>query len=193
MVKMSIWDRWAQAIYQVVTGDKKRRAILTPIAAIIFFGVITLFVFCSFWVDRWLGLPYLPHAWWRYVVAGVLGLAGLFLAVSTVTAFFRTRGTPVPLSPPPKLITTGLYAYIRNPMALGALLILEGLGFYYGSLSLIIFFAPLPVVLYALEIKAVEEPELELRFGNEYVEYKKKVPMFIPWLKRKKLSTPNYR
>jgi protein-S-isoprenylcysteine O-methyltransferase Ste14 len=183
---MTIWDRWAQALYRVITGDRKRRLVLTPIAAIIFFGIITLFVFCSFWVDRWLKLSYLPDAWWRYGIAAIVFIAGLFLALSTVTAFFRTRGTPVPLSPPPKLITTGLYSWIRNPMALGLLLILEGLGFYFGSLSLIIFFAPLPVVLYALEIKAVEEPELELRFGKEYVEYKKRVPMFIPRLRRQK-------
>jgi protein-S-isoprenylcysteine O-methyltransferase Ste14 len=185
MLKMTIWDRWAQALYKVIIGDKKRRLILTPIAAIIFFGIITLFVFCSFWVDRWLNLPYLPDAWWRYAISAIVFIAGLFLAISTVTAFFRTRGTPVPISPPPKLITTGLYSYIRNPMALGALFILEGLGFYYGSLSLIIFFAPLPVVLYALYIKAVEEPELELRFGRQYLEYKKKVPMFIPRLKKR--------
>jgi protein-S-isoprenylcysteine O-methyltransferase Ste14 len=31
----------------------------------------------------------------------------------------------------------------------------------------------------------VEEPELELRFGKEYLEYKKRVPMFIPGLKRR--------
>jgi len=70
-------------------------------------------------------------------------------------------------------------------MALGGLLILEGLGLYTGSLSLIVFFAPLPVLLYALYIKAVEEPELEMRFGQEYVDYKKRVPMFIPRLKRR--------
>jgi protein-S-isoprenylcysteine O-methyltransferase Ste14 len=183
---MSIWDRYTKALYGVITGDKKRRLILTPIAAIIFFGIITFFVFCSFWVDSWLHLPYLPHAWWRYTIAAIIFVAGLFLAVATVGKFFSTKGTPVPLSPPPKLITTGLYGCIRNPMALGMLLILEALGFYFGSLSLIIFFAPLPVVLYALEIKAVEEPELELRFGREYLEYKKKVPMFIPRLTRQK-------
>lgn len=182
---MTIWDKWAQALYKVITGDKKRRLILTPIAAIIFFGIITLFVFCSFWVDRWLNLPYLPDTWWRYAIAGIVFIAGIVLGAATVTRFFLSRGTPVPTSPPPKLITTGLYSYIRNPMALGALLILEGLGFYYGSLSLIIFFAPLPVVLYALYIKAVEEPELELRFGKEYLEYKKKVPMFIPRPKKR--------
>jgi len=181
---MTIWDRWAKALYGVITGDKKRRAVLTPIAAIIFFGVITFFVIASFWVDRWLNLPYLPDAWWRYLIAAVVFVAGIILGTTTVTRFFLSRGTPVPISPPPKLITTGLYSYIRNPMALGALLILEGLGFYYGSLSLIVFFAPLPVVLYGFYIKAVEEPELTLRFGQEYLEYKKRVPMFIPKLRR---------
>ncbi len=186
MGKMSIWDRYARGLNNVITGDKKRRLILTPIAAIIFFGLITFFVYCSFWVDRWLHLPYLPSAWWRYLVAGIVFAAGFVLGFMTVSKFFRTRGTPVPTSPPPKLITTGLYGWIRNPMALGLLLMLEGLGFYFGSLSLIFFFAPLPVVLYALYIKAVEEPELEMRFGQDYVDYKKRVPMFIPRFRTQK-------
>jgi protein-S-isoprenylcysteine O-methyltransferase Ste14 len=142
--------------------------------------MLTFFVFCSFWVDSWLNLPHLPEAWWKYVVAAVLFAGAIALGGTTAIKFFSTRGTPVPTNPPPKLITTGLYGFIRNPMALGMLLLLEGLGFYFGSLSLIIFFAPLPVVLYAFYIKAVEEPELELRFGQEYREYKQRVPMFIP-------------
>ncbi|HEX7363555.1 MAG TPA: isoprenylcysteine carboxylmethyltransferase family protein [Dehalococcoidia bacterium] len=181
---MTIWDKWAKGINKVATGDKKRRAILTPIATIFLFGILTLFVFCSFWVDRWLNLPHLPDAWWRYTIAAVIFIAGLFLVLSTVIAFSRARGTPLTVSPPPELVTTGLFAYTRNPMVLGDLLILEGVGFFFGSLSLIVFFAPLPVVLYALYIKAVEEPELEMRFGKAYVEYKKRVPMFIPRCKR---------
>lgn len=182
---MSIWDKWAQGLNKVVTGNKRRRAILTPIAATIFFGIITLFVLASFWVDKWLNLSYLPNSWWRYGLAALIFLAGFILAISTLAPFFRSRGSPVPTIPPPKLITTGLYGYVRNPMALGALLILEGLGFYYGSLSLIFVFAPLPILLYALFIKAVEEKELEMRFGQEYLDYKKRVPMFIPRLKKR--------
>jgi protein-S-isoprenylcysteine O-methyltransferase Ste14 len=180
MAKTSIWDRYARGLYSVIKGDRKRRMIVTPIAAVIFFGMLTFFVFCSFWVDSWLNIPHLPDAWWRYAVAAIVFIAGIALGGTTAIKFFSTRGTPVPTNPPPKLITTGLYGFIRNPMALGMLLLLEGLGFYFGSLSLIFFFAPLPVVAYALYIKAVEEPELELRFGKEYVEYKKRVPMFIP-------------
>ena len=182
---MTIWERYARGLNNIITGDKKRRLIITPIAAVIFFGLITLFVYCSFWVDSWLHLPHLPAVWWKYLIAGILFVPGFVLGFMTVFKFFSTRGTPVPTSPPPKLITTGLYSWIRNPMALGLLLMLVGLGFYFGSLSQIIFFGPLPVVLYALYIKAVEEPELEMRFGQDYVEYKKRVPMFIPWCRRK--------
>ncbi|MBM3175407.1 MAG: isoprenylcysteine carboxylmethyltransferase family protein [Chloroflexi bacterium] len=182
---MSIWDKWAQGINRVVTGNRRRRAIVTPIAAIIFFGIITLFVLSASPVDNWLGLPHLPEAWWRYELATLVFLAGITIAGWTVTRFFLTRGTPVPTSPPPKLVTTGLYGYVRNPMALGGWLILEGLGLYTGSLSLIFVFAPLPLLLYALFIKAVEEKELEIRFGQEYRDYKEHVPMFIPRLRRR--------
>lgn len=142
---MSVWDRWARAINGVITGDKRRRTMLTPIAAIIFFGIITLFVLASSWVDRWLNLPHLPEVWWRYALATIIFISGLLIAGWSVSRFFMARGTPVPL---------------------------------------IVFFAPLPVLLYALWIKAVQEPELEMRFGQDYREYKKRVPMFIPRFKK---------
>jgi len=31
-----------------------------------------------------------------------------------------------------------------------------------------------------MELKAIEEPELAMRLGNTYLEYKKKTPMFFP-------------
>jgi protein-S-isoprenylcysteine O-methyltransferase Ste14 len=34
-----------------------------------------------------------------------------------------------------------------------------------------------------VELKAIEEPELELRLGEVYREYRKRVPMFFPCLK----------
>ncbi|MBM3141623.1 MAG: isoprenylcysteine carboxylmethyltransferase family protein [Chloroflexi bacterium] len=103
-----------------------------------------------------------------------------------IIAFFRTRGTPVPFNPPPKLITTGLYAFVRNPMLLGLFLFLLGLGILLSSLSLIFIFTPLFIVLNVLYLKAVEEKELEKKFGKEYLEYKKRVPMFIPRFKKVK-------
>jgi hypothetical protein len=70
-------------------------------------------------------------------------------------------------------------------MLMGLFVFLFGLGVLFRSISLVFIFTPLFVLLNALELKAIEEPELEKRFGKEYVEYKKRVPMFIPRLKKR--------
>jgi protein-S-isoprenylcysteine O-methyltransferase Ste14 len=97
--------------------------------------------------------------------------------------FIKVRGTPVPFNPPPSLVTTGPYAYVRNPMLSGVFILLFGLGIVFNSISLVFIFTPLFILLNVLELKAIEEPELEKRLGREYTEYKKGVPMFIPWMK----------
>ena len=80
------------------------------------------------------------------------------------------------------MITTGLYSYVRNPMLLGLFIFVIGLGILFGSLSLIFIFTPLFILINVLYLKAIEEKEMEKKFGREYLEYKKKVPMFIPKL-----------
>ena len=180
---MSIWDRYADFVYRVVTGNKRLKLLLTPVGVIVWFGLVALFVFASFWVDKWLAFPSLGSSWWSLSLSIVL-ICGFFLSAWPAIMFFRSKGTPVPLNPPPKLITTGLYAYVRNPMLLGHFLPLLGLGILFGSLSLIFIFTPLFILINVLYLKAVEEKEMEKKFGQEYLEYKKKVPMFIPRLKK---------
>lgn len=50
----------------------------------------------------------------------------------------------------------------------------------FKSISLLSIFTPLFILVNVLEIIAVEEPELEMRLGKDYIEYKKKTPMFFP-------------
>ncbi len=149
----------------------------------VFFGILALSVLGGLWIDSWLRLPQIT-AWWRFVLAAVVFIPGIIATGSSVTRFFMSGGTPVPLAPPPKLITTGLYAHVRNPMGIGLFLVLESIGLFLGSPSVIVFFAPLPVLLYALFIVTVEEPELEIRFGEPYRDYKSKVPRFVPRLRQ---------
>ena len=66
-------------------------------------------------------------------------------------------------------------------MLSGLFLMLFGIGFLFQSLSLVIIYAPLFMVIVFLEFKMIEEPELEKRFGASYVEYRKKVPMFFSY------------
>jgi len=182
---MSIWDRLANSIHNIVVGDRKRRRYMTPLLAVMFFGLLLLFIVIALWLDGIIPWLHFSPPTWIVAVAIVLMVAGAVLTLWTVIQFILTRGTPVPANPPPKLITSGLYAYIRNPMALGLLLLLIGLGIIIGSLSLAFFFGPLFIAMYGFFIRAVEEKELEMRFGQEYVDYKKRVPMFTPRLRRR--------
>ena len=157
---------------------------IMPIALVIFFGIVVLFVFASFWLDKWLTCLHFSPTWWSLGLGWLLTIVGFIIMFWPVIAFFSTRGTPVPFNPPPKLITTGLYAYIRNPMILGLFIFMLGLGVLFGSLSFIFIFTPLFIVLNVLYLKAIEEKEMEKKFGREYLEYKKRVPMFIPRFKK---------
>jgi len=91
----------------------------------------------------------------------------------------------LPINPPTKLITTGPYAYCRNPMLTGVFLLLFGLAIQFRSVSLFFIFTPLYILLHVIELKAIEEPELARRLGKKYLEYKKSTPMFIPRLSAK--------
>ncbi|NIR86222.1 isoprenylcysteine carboxylmethyltransferase family protein [Candidatus Bathyarchaeota archaeon] len=81
-----------------------------------------------------------------------------------------------------KIVTTGVYSIVRHPQYLGGLLAHMGISFllsaWYSLLS-----TPLMVILVYL-ISRKEEEELVREFGKEYEDYKKKVPMLIPRLRR---------
>jgi protein-S-isoprenylcysteine O-methyltransferase Ste14 len=55
-----------------------------------------------------------------------------------------------------------------------------GTGLIAGSVSLAFIFTPAFIFFNFLELKLVEEPELEMRLGADYREYKKTIPMFFP-------------
>jgi protein-S-isoprenylcysteine O-methyltransferase Ste14 len=172
-------------LYNIAVGSKKVRRILAPVGAVFFFAVICLIIFCSFQLDKLLGIPAFLSSRLSSLIAVPLIIAGLLMIGWPMFYFFRMKGTPVPFSPPPKLITNGPYAYSRNPMVTGIFILLFGLGCRWNSFSMVFLFTPVFIVLNAVEIKMIEEPELEKRLGKEYVEYKKRTPMFFPGIFRR--------
>ena len=135
-----------------------------------------------------LGLPPWPPGPLR-LLGLPLAMLGIFLVAWSGHALIsRGRGTPLPLAPTQRLVTTGPYAYCRNPMALGEFLYLTGLGILLASpaflaLTWLVFFPA--VVAY---LKLVEERELEQRFGKAYLAYKRAVPFLLPRPRRSRSS-----
>jgi protein-S-isoprenylcysteine O-methyltransferase Ste14 len=150
---------------------------------LIFLIVIALFIVSALFTDNWLNLPRLSYFPWTLIISIVLFVPGFILYFWTIGIFTGLRGTAVPINPPQELITTGPYACSRNPMMLGIFLMLFGAGFFIGSLALTMIFTPLFILLMSVYAKLVEEKELELRFGQSYRDYKKRVPMYLPLLR----------
>lgn len=182
---MSLTGKWIALIYRVATGGWKTRLLLAPVTGLFYLSLIGLFVVLSLLTDHALRLPMAVVPPWSGVVGGFLIVFGLFLMVLSILYFLRARGTPVPFSPPPKLVTAGPYRFVRNPMLTGIFIQLFGLGVFLGSLSLVFVFTPLFIIINVWELKKVEEPELLKRLGPAFDDYRRRVPMFFPFRMRR--------
>jgi protein-S-isoprenylcysteine O-methyltransferase Ste14 len=115
-------------------------------------------------------------------------LFGLTLMILTISSFIKIgKGTLAPWAPTKRLVITGFYAHVRNPMILGVLFILLGESILFLSSNIFIW-AVFFFLINNLYFSLFEEPGLEKRFGEEYREYKRNVPRWIPRLKAFKKS-----
>lgn len=124
-------------------------------------------------------LPYLLVTI-KFILSIILFGCGLFIAVANIITFAKIgKGTLAPWDPPKKLVIHGMYRYVRNPMISGVMMMLIAEFFYFFTLPIgiwMIVFIGIVVILIPLG----EERELEKKFGDDYTEYKKHVPRWIP-------------
>jgi len=105
----------------------------------------------------------------------------IFFLIWALIFFKLSHGAVFPKeSHEKKLAKTGLYAHIRHPMYIGTPLIF--IAFILLTMSLISIIPLIFNIILFNGMMKYEEKELEKIFGQEYVEYKKKVPRWIPRL-----------
>ena len=105
----------------------------------------------------------------------VLGFAILFIASYS---FKRAQTNIEPWKPTTKIISSGIFAYSRNPMYVAFCIITIGIGVILNSLWVTLSFVPSIVVIFFIAIKK-EESYLEGKFGEEYLQYKSKVRRWL--------------
>jgi len=133
-------------------------------------------------VPQWI-LPLFPQPRFEtFVLVTIVGALLIVAAAVFLVAAFRKIGvipSEIPEGARKGLITTGIYGIVRNPiytanvaMALGLALVFRGL---YG-----LVYVPVVCILFAL-ITIFEEKDLLQIYGDQYMQYMKKVPYrFIP-------------
>lgn len=113
-------------------------------------------------------------------IGAALIAAGLALWLWTVRLFARVgRGTLAPWDPTRRLVVEGPYRHVRNPMISAVATVLLGEALLLGSTELLMWFA-LFLAINTAYFALVEEPGLERRFGDEYREYRRTVPRWLP-------------
>jgi len=115
---------------------------------------------------------------WGKFVGSALMTGSLVILLVLLMAYLRAKTSIEPWKPTSHLITTGLYAYSRNPIYAAFCLLSIGIGFYLNSLWVVLSFLPSALAVYYIAIRK-EEAYLTLKFGTQYLAYKDKVRRWL--------------
>ena len=172
---------------------EKYRHVVGYIVGISIFIIIipSLIYFISQIENSFFSIQIINSYFIRFPIFVILFIIGLIFTIwSNIDLFKIGEGGPtdifyIEISPrSKKLVISGPYRFTRNPMAFGINSIYFGISFFVNSLASLILCSIflLVVILY---LKQTEERRLLKDFGDEYRDYKKRVSMLIPFLKRK--------
>jgi protein-S-isoprenylcysteine O-methyltransferase Ste14 len=120
---------------------------------------------------------------WQFSLIVQLLAVPAVIGLSAVQEFVtRGGGTPVPFDPPRTIVTTGVYAYVRNPMQLSAVVLLFLLGLVLRNAWLAA--AGIMAHIYSAGLAGWdEEADLRARFGEQWIAYRRGVRAWIPRLR----------
>ncbi len=146
-----------------------RRSVLVSVLFTVFGGPGIILVYLPLAITRFSVPAAEPN--WERGLGWALILLGLFPLLESIVRFVRVgRGTLMPNVPTERLVATGLYRVVRNPMYVGDLIILAGEAVLFQSWGLVVY-AGLVWLGLDLFIRKYEEPTLSRRHGVEYEAY----------------------
>jgi protein-S-isoprenylcysteine O-methyltransferase Ste14 len=146
--------------------------------------LILLFVFLIVWVGDSFILK-LSIILTRYVPFGIRAV--LFTIGVLAAGYLAHKGLGIVFGEErehPCVIRKGVFNLVRHPIYLSAILLY--LSCCLLTLSALSFLVWLIIVTFYIYISRHEERMLLDRFGREYADYMREVPMLIPWTRKKK-------
>lgn len=92
------------------------------------------------------------------------------------------RGTPLPMDTASKLVVTGIYGFVRNPMAISGIGQGLAVALFLGS-PLVFLYALMGGLIWQMIFRPLEEEDLQKQFGADYEKYRANVRCWVPRLK----------
>ncbi|KPL78418.1 isoprenylcysteine carboxyl methyltransferase [Ornatilinea apprima] len=208
MITEDIWSHfgswWAVALWIVLYGvfllfmpfyKKSQRKPSTAYMAFVVAYALEMFgIPMSMFIIGWaFGITLPEGVLWGHTLGQWIGYWGMYLGIATsllggMLIFFgwrriykeywsRNEGTG-------KIVTGGIYRYIRHPQYTGFMLVTLGMMMEWATLPLLIMWPILGVIYYRLALR--EEKDMLAEFGEAYAQYRQQTGMFLPrWGKAK--------
>ena len=128
--------------------------------------------------------PHGPAVRLRSVIC--LGVCAGTLSLGTALAFWsgfklihRGNGTPFPLDPTRRLVTSGPYRVVRNPQGIALMLLTCGEALVVDAP--VLWLLPLLAGLFLIGVaEPFEDWEMQRRFGRRYARYRSRVRRWLP-------------
>ena len=108
------------------------------------------------------------------------GLAGLIESFARFA--WQGRGTPAPVAPTTRLIVSGFYRIVRNPMYVSVIGVIVGEALLFGQVELLVY-AAVAWLFFHLFVVAYEEPTMRRQFPADYETYSRSVRRWLPRLR----------
>ncbi len=151
-------------------------------------------LFISLWmyfVPRWIAGAHAfeaprPLGWIVVALGAAIGLPCVWEFA------WRGLGTPAPFDPPRRLVITGPYRFVRNPMYLGMGVALIGEAIVFPNITgILLALVAILWLVVSLFVIGYEEPTLHRMFGEDYDNYCGHVHRWLPRLRPYERRTQN--
>jgi len=143
----------------------------------------TIAVYVPWTLSRWQFRPPLMGSSIFRLIGIFLIAVGLPILLDSFRRFaIQGMGTPAPVAPPSRLVVSGLYRYVRNPMYVAVVSLILGQGLLLGNTNVLIYGVAVWMGFH-LFVLTYEEPALRKNFPLEYKEFCSNVPRWIPRLR----------
>ncbi|MGH7493599.1 MAG: methyltransferase family protein [bacterium] len=128
--------------------------------------------------------PLLGASGSRWLGGALVGVGAIIVVECFARFALKGLGTPAPIVPTERLVVSGLYRYVRNPMYVGVVLAVVGQALLFGNFVLLQYAALVWLCFFAFVV-LYEEPALRRQFGSSYETYRANVrrwwPRITPW------------
>jgi protein-S-isoprenylcysteine O-methyltransferase Ste14 len=159
----------------------RRTSIVVSVLFTVFGGPGFILVYIPWWMTHF-QVPKEEPAWQVLIAAVMIGPGLIPLFASMLRFITEGRGTLVPAVPTERLVVSGLYRYVRNPMYVGVLTTLAGETVLFAAHQMVNYLIVV-LILVHLFVVLYEEPTLARRHPEDYPRYKRNVPRWLPRLK----------